>query len=211
VSQIEAVAQQFLRKHWDKREPYVPIEAIIEDRLEIMIDFVHHDDINFIGSIGRLSDGRWMIVVDADLVDTNPNRYRFTLAQELIHLLLHRSVLEAIETWEEAQQFMASLTEKDYSHRIEGPANKCAAAISMPQREFHDEAYLSYQRWYEKVEAAAVIVPEFIQKRVVDDLARHFRVSAPSAKIRLQNWPIRLYEAITDCAAKHLPFLSSPD
>jgi hypothetical protein len=44
-----------------------------------MIDFVHHDDINFIGSIGRLSDGRWMIVVDADLVDTNPNRYRFDL------------------------------------------------------------------------------------------------------------------------------------
>lgn len=206
---IERAAQDFLSTWWSPSEGWVDVETIIERDLGIGIDYFSHDCVEVIGTIARRkSDGRFVIVVNEAIADNKPNLYRFTLAQELSHFLLHRDILESITTPEEARQFHNSLTARQYTE-LEAVVNRCAGAILMPQHQFRDAAHDAYERWFSRIKSQIdKVTPDFLVKRVIDDLAKFYRVSFIAAKIRLQNWPIRLYEDIADSASREQPFLS---
>ena len=213
VSRIETIAQEFLSRYWDPREQFVNIEAIIERDLGMLIEYVDHDSRRILGSVAKhLSDGRYVIIVNESYADDrNACKYRYTLAQEISHILLHRDLLDSIKTTEDAVNFQSSLSPKEYSHKIESPANRCAGAILMPQHQFREAAYDTYEMWFEQTTNVGVISPEFMQKRVVADLAKRFQVNPTPARIRLQNWPIRLYDLIFACARMNQAFLSDSE
>jgi hypothetical protein len=205
---IERIAQEFLSQHWRPLQVWVDIEVIIERDLDAVIDFTSLDLPAIIGSTSRrVSDGRFVIVVQEELPDRNPNRYRFTLAQEVGHLLLHREMLEGVHTRQQAFELHRSLTAEQYS-QLERDANRCAAAILMPQRLFREVAHAAYETWVRKVAQVAHVVPEDLLKRVIDDLAKSFRVSPDAARIRLQQWPLKLDRHIIESAKRRQPFIS---
>ena len=89
---------------------------------------------------------------------------------------------------------------------LESSANWCAAAILMPHRQFSEAAYGAYALWFGRMmEKAGQVSPEFLVKRVVDDLAKLYHVSSQAARIRLQRWPIKLYDDIVESARKKQP------
>lgn len=208
--EIEPIAQKFLSTHWDPSETWVDIEMIIEGPLGLLIDYSRLDSFRTIGAICRRpSDARLVIVVGEELADRNPNRYRFTLAQEVSHLLLHRELLASLTTGEEAMDFHQSLSEAQYG-QMERDVNRCAGAVLMPQHELNHAAYDSYARWFASIRSeVGTVLPTFLQRRVIDDLAKRYRVSFQAAEIRLRQWPIELYDDLLESARKSQPQLSS--
>ena len=200
---IERIAQAFLAEHWSPSERYVDVEAIIERDLRILIDYTTVDALSTVGSIGRRpSDGRLVIVVDERMADGNPNRYRFTLAQELGHVLLHEDILESVQTTEDSLHLQETLTEGEYD-RMERDANWCAGSLLMPQHPFAEAAFDAYAIWFRRMEErVGTILPDVLLKRVVDELAKLYQVSSQAARIRLQRYPIKLYDDIL-LSAKH--------
>ena len=209
---IEKIAHEFLSRYWSPSEQWVDIETIIERDLDVLIDYSACDCFGAIGTIGRRqSDNRLVVVVSEEIADRNPNRYRFTLAQEVGHLLLHESILEAITTPEEALDFHNSLTSEQYE-RLEYDANWCAGAILMPQRQFKDAVSDAYELWFGKMKSQSdKILLDFLAKRVVDDLAKKYRVSSQAARIRLQRYPIRLYDDILESARRSQPCIGTSE
>jgi len=209
LQDIERIAHDFLAKYWDPSERWVDIETIIERDMGLLIDYSAIDSFHAIGGVARrTSDDRLVILVSEELADRDPNRYRFTLAQELSHLLLHREILDAIRTPGQALDFHNSLTPEQYRH-LESDANRCAGAILMPQRQFKDAAHDAYELWFARITATVgKLDPDFFLKRVIDELAKLYQVSAQAARIRLQSWPIRLYQDILESARKHQPSIA---
>ena len=151
VAEIERVVEQFLQQHWHPSQAWVDIERIIEGPLGILIDYTSLDSFQALGSLNRrVSDGRLVIVVAEELADHNPNRYRFTLAQEVSHWLLHGEILDRVRTQQEAIEFHDSLQPDDYK-RLEGSANRCAGAILMPLSQFTASARASYSDWHARL------------------------------------------------------------
>jgi len=208
---IESIAQDFLNRHWDPAQHPVDIEMIVEDSMGMLIEVTEVDALAVLGSIcRRKSDGRFVIVVDEQTFNHRYKIYRFTLAQEVSHFLLHRQLLDSIRTVDDANRFRESLTEEKYRY-LESDANQCAGAILMPQHAFRVAAIESYERWCRKVlQQTGVSLPasaKFLQDRVVTDLASQFDVNPRPARIRLQNYPIKLYQRIADSAAKGVPYI----
>jgi len=208
---IESIAQDFLNRHWDPAQHPVDIEMIVEDSLGMLIEVTEVEGFTVLGSIcRRKSDGRFVIVVDESTFNRRYKIYRFTLAQEVSHFLLHRELLDAIRTVDDANHFRESLTEQQYRY-LESDANRCAGAILMPQRAFCVVAHESYERWCKKVLQTGVGLStsaRFIQDHVVADLASAFDVNPKPARIRLQNHPIKLYKRIADSAARGLSYIA---
>lgn len=207
---IESIAQDFLKKHWDPAKGWVDIEAIAEQELDLLIDFTRAKAFDVLGSICRRHhDGRLVIVVNEDTSNRRPLVYRFTLAQEVSHLLLHKDIIEAITTLDDLADFHESLSDEQYRW-LESDVNRCAAAILMPQHEFTDAACDLYEYWCRQVKSEGVKIrsaARFLQRHIVTDLAKQYQVNPRPARIRLQNWPIQLYDKILKSAGKGLSFV----
>ncbi len=207
VAEIERVAGEFLAKYWKPSDVWVDVETIIERDLGVLIDYPPFEAFPAVGSLARrVSDGRLVIIVSEELANRNPNRYRFTLAQEVSHLLLHQEVVDAIRSQEDVIEFQESLGPDDYKH-MEGNANRCAAAILMPLPQFADAARASYAEWFRRLSQAGSSSAQFLEKHIVDDLAKLYQVSAQAARIRLGNWPVQLDHDIIEYFSRGLPFL----
>lgn len=105
--QLRDQADSVLAKHHPSRQIPVPIEQILEFGFEVMIiplpglQSVHEVDA-FLSK-----DCRRVYVDNSVLEHRSPNRYRFSLAHELGHMVLHQEVFAAIsfstaEGWKRA-------------------------------------------------------------------------------------------------------------
>ena len=204
---IELLADEFLARYWRPSEKWVDIELIIERDLDVLIDYVDAGAFCTLGGLcKRLSDSRFVIVVDEDLADRNPNRYRFTLGQEAGHLILHEDVLAAISTPQEAHEFQQSLDADTYA-QMERDVNRFAGAVLLPRREFSMAARETYAEFLARFAEVGARDFEFFRKMLVDQLAKLYQVSAEVVRIRLKHWPIKLYDSILDSAARGEPEL----
>jgi len=85
---IRPVAEEFLVKYHPKMTVPLPIEEIIE--FDLKIDIVPFPNLQKDYSVeGWLSNDMKTIYVDEGVMDKFENRYRFTLAHELGHRILH--------------------------------------------------------------------------------------------------------------------------
>ena len=100
---LEALAQRFLSEHHASLEPPVPIEEIVE--FDLGLDVVPLPNLHRDFQIESwLSHDTRSIFVDLRQCEEMETRYRFSLAHEVGHLLLHAdlyrgSLLTSFEGW----------------------------------------------------------------------------------------------------------------
>lgn len=184
--QIEAAAAAFLAKHHPSSDIPIPIDEIVELKLEL--DIVTHKDLKKNFSVdGFLSSDLTEIHIDEDHYMGSTNRSRFTLAHEVGHLILHSDEVikcSSIEEWKAAMLGMGT----GYSMKEE-EANYFAGCLLMPRH----KVLASFES-YKKI---AIDEFERLGQKLPDDkllvgyistqVAKMFDVSQQSAQIRLTN------------------------
>jgi RNAse (barnase) inhibitor barstar len=138
--ELAPIAEAFLREHRTWEQIPVPIEEIADLKLGINIcplpGLMRAFDIDAFSSSNFDS-----ITVDEDIYLHNANRYRFSLAHEVSHRLLHRDLFAPYQfsRIEEYIVFQTQLDEKDRA-ALEWQANSLAGHILMPSP-FFDNAF----------------------------------------------------------------------
>jgi hypothetical protein len=129
------------------------------------------------------------IVIDEDLIDWQEATCRFTVAEEIAHYVLHKNQFEQAVSIEQAIRLQRDV-EADL-HHMERNAKWFASAILMPAAPLKRDA----QNVYAQV-ANAVNFRDFetVKKYLRNELAKAYRVSPQAMGIRLENWPLRVYE-----------------
>ncbi len=174
---MRTIAEEFLAKHHQSRFMPVPIERIIDN--DFQIDIVPTPGLHSGFDIDSyITSDFEAIHVDSFVYEERPARFRFSLAHELAHYLIHRSVFRqlsfsSIREWKTVAK---SIPEKEYGI-LEWQANCLAGLILVPS----DELSAEYDRCVDRVEIAGLsfrdnreVSLDFIEKHI----AAHFEVSS---------------------------------
>jgi Zn-dependent peptidase ImmA (M78 family) len=131
-------AEEFLDEFHEERTLPVPIEEIVEFDFELQVIPIDGilDDLEV---DAFLTSDLERIYVDQFVMDHRPTRFRFSLAHELGHFLLHRPLYEqsrirSVKDWETLQ---ASISAEDYSW-FEFQANAFAGLVLVPSPELRE-------------------------------------------------------------------------
>lgn len=139
---VRQKAEALLEEHGHQHVLPVPVELLVERDLGIEIIPIPGFQDRF-GIEGVLSQDLTRISVDEGVMLNVAPRYRFTLAHELGHLILHESeIREHLEgATDDHLMLWETLTETEYK-RAEWQANEFARALLMPsemvQRVFNE-------------------------------------------------------------------------
>lgn len=178
---IKVVAENFLKKYHPKDTYPIPIEEIVEFKLGL--DIIPLPSLHKAFDIdGFLSSDRTSISVDESVYQSRPGRYRFTLAHEVGHFILHKDLYEqhVFETIEEWKKFIEHFPEKDYSW-FEWQAYEFAGLILVPP--YHLNKRLKYH--LKQIESLGIKNEDVITDRAVELLAEDFVVSREVIQRRL--------------------------
>lgn len=143
VLSYEAIRQQanaFLDRYHPSRKLPIPIEDIVDVQLEIFtVPFPGLLEVFEIDAF-TTSDCR-EIHVDAFVYNKRPRRYRFSLAHELGHIVLHQELYQAAQFhWvREWKQFVTSFPGKEY-HWFEYQAYSFSGLVLAPREELEHHA-----------------------------------------------------------------------
>ncbi len=192
ISELERIARQLLEERFSEGVSIpVDIDYLAESEpgvsLDIMLGLRHT-----FGIAGAVvvhpEERRLTILIDQSVADGNAAFYRFTLAEEFSHLVLHRSILEQIKTVEDAARLHAS---PDYYDHLDRNAKWLASALLMPERCLREDSSTLFTR------LRAVIPDEqALAYKLTIRLAQRYNVSQLAMSHRLRNWPLNIYEAI---------------
>jgi len=134
---LRLTADAFLRKHHPSGTLPVPIEQIIESQFGIAIipipNLLRDFDID-----GFLAADMSEISIDEFVYLSRENRARFTLAHELAHILLHRSLLrgQTFRTIDEYKAFRDQFSDEGYQW-LEWQGRSLAGLILAPSKKLH--------------------------------------------------------------------------
>jgi hypothetical protein len=177
-------ADEFLRQHHPTGTVPVPIEPIVEFGFGINIiplPGLHRDhDID-----GFISSNLTEIFVDLFVFESRPTRYRFTLAHELAHLVLHGDALKEVRPRSVAEwrRFVSGLSEKDRGW-LEWQAYCFAGLILVPPTPLATEYRAALRRADEEgidITAHGGMARQYIATHI----GRLFEVSATVVEKRL--------------------------
>ncbi len=175
--QLRVIAERFLAEHHPDGTTPVPVEEIIEFRLGLNIIPVpglrRYFDID-----GYVSKNLRDISVDQYIQESRSDHYRYTLAHELAHVLIHGDIVEQFE-FATIVEWKTLILDVDVDERAvyDGQAHDLGALILVPpvilRREFETDR--------QKVEARGmtlgrVLATENGRRILESDLARRFNV-----------------------------------
>lgn len=202
VSELERLAIDFLKEHcWPAIQIPIDIDLLLEKEPNVAFGYGESLKENY-GVAGTVvkKDGKYLVYIDADIADNNLNFYRFTVAEELAHLRLHRKILDQITDFDEAFELM----EWSGYHKIDRNAKRFAAALLMPGPYLSEDA----RRLYPKlVKVAGFDDPDAIINYLISKLSKKYEVSPQTMKYRLNEWPIEIIEKVVAAMKERLPFL----
>lgn len=200
--QIETLARQFLR---EKCKPVISIpidvDFLMEQESGVVLDCLPHiiERYNVAGVIMR--EGKhFKVYIDEEVMNENPNFYRFTVVEELGHLRLHRPILEQITSFDEA----VKLHEWEGYWEIDRNAKRFAAAVLMPSPYIVEDARTLYK---ELINRVGFRDPSVILKYLVDQLSKRYGVSPKAMGIRLGEWPVKVIEKVELALKEELDYL----
>lgn len=192
--ELRAKADALLGEHHPSAEIPIPIEEIVEFKFDISI--IPVPGIKRVHSIDAyLTKDRKSIRVDESVfVATSPHRFRFSLAHELTHVVLHKEVYEeitfsSVEEWKIA---LASLPEKERNN-LEWHANNLAGLILVPNGPLES----CLRAAVEKARAGGIDLvdrPDIAKGFVSQSIGAEFSVSSIVIERRLELdnlWPPR--------------------
>ena len=127
------------------------------------------------------------ISVDEFVLENRLNRYRFTLAHELGHRVLHREILQAMEfdSIKDWKSQIAQFPEKEYGF-LEYQANTFANCLLVPANELD----LRFDQAVQQIKAAQLDPAEFPDEcldAICTTLGKQFEVSRNVIQNRLTN------------------------
>lgn len=175
--QLRKTAEGYLAKVHPTGELPIPIEDIID--IHEKIDIVPVQGLRDLGHDGYAAKDRKTIYVDRQIYESsNPHRFRFTLAHELAHILLHKQVFEAadfdcIDGW---KAFLSSIPDEALRW-IERQAGMFAGFLLVPTEHLSRE----YAVAAETLEARGIDIRTMPPKSlliVAKSLGTKFRVSS---------------------------------
>lgn len=169
------------RYHASKRIP-IPIERIVE--FELKLDIVPVPSLEEAFEIvGFTSSDLSEITVDEYVYESQANRYRFTLAHEAGHVVLHAGLFKAqrFRTIDDWKGFVRTFPELDLS-RLEWQAHSFAGLVLVPG----DALERVVRDVIRQVKAQGINHErDFANDLVVDVVATRFEVSAEVIQRRL--------------------------
>jgi Zn-dependent peptidase ImmA (M78 family) len=181
---LRKLASDFQTKYNPSSQIPVPIEDIVEFEFGMNIIPVPGLEAGFEIDSYITSDLQ-DICVDEDIYKSQESRYRFSLAHELSHRLLHADIFKQLsfKTVKEWKQMAGLIPEKEYSW-IEIQAYNYAGLLLVPGPELKD----AFLEACENAAAAGIELTTSDQARKVtfSHLGRQFNVSAPVIKKRLK-------------------------
>ena len=190
-SDLRRRAGDFLRTHHPAGTIPVPIEEIVEFRYRM--DIIPVPGLQDAFEVdGFISSDLKTITVDASMQKHRPGRYRFTLAHELAHAVLHRRIFLAnrfgrVEDW---KRFQRDLDEADRGW-LEYQAYAFAGLILVPTESLLAE-YQKALRVAGRAGLSLQSAGEVARPYIANWLARRFDVSSQVVEKRLNKddlWP----------------------
>lgn len=162
---LRAHAENFLERYHPSLVIPIPIEVIVERDLKIQIVPIPGLRRTFHIDAFITSDFKEIHVDETQMTDYE-QRYRFTLAHEVGHLILHRSIYNSLDitsesTWRAAQSNMGNKSIGD----LEYQANSFASYLLVPDSVLND-------------------YPPGVAS--LQDIADAFNVSLEAAEVRLR-------------------------
>jgi hypothetical protein len=151
-----------------------------------------------LGTIWRDSQGRYWVVVDEHLMDHLEARYRFTVAEEVSHYILHKEHIDAAKDAGGAIRLQEKLKE-NYRY-VEANTRRLAACLLMPRAPLRGDAASAYR---EVVGVVGYRNLEAVKRQVTDMLRRKYVVSSQAMEYRLRHHPLRVYEALDAAFRAH--------
>lgn len=190
---VEARAESVLQKARAVIAIGVPIE--VEDLLERYFDLRLYIGKPYeIGQgesvLGAIFFDRREVFINDELLEA-PGRYRFTLAHEIGHWVLHQNVVDPIEyAWEfvPGHRYRGRLVlcrAGDFSP-VERQANMFAAALLMPRWSFVKATQEEAEELGLVREGSGYLITAEQCNQLSRALARHFAVSVEAARYRLE-------------------------
>ncbi len=192
--QTRTSAGRFLDSYHPSRSLPIPIEHIIDNKLAI--DIVPIPGLlNLLKQVsslaGFISGDLKTIYVDEYIYQSVPTMYRFTLAHEIGHAILHRNVFKGrqIEGADDWVEFMMSLQEDDYSYKwYEMQANNFAGLVLVPENRLEESIKKTIKSLHHKIEQAKKGLQngEMIWEYLGEATADEFGVSAAVIDMRIK-------------------------
>ncbi len=204
VAELERRANALLAEHFGG-DPPIPVDIdLLAERLDgVLLDYARalREDHGLDGMVLRDVDtGELLILIDEWLADHNPNRYRMTVAEEVAHIVLHRPLVDAIDSIETFR----CLQRHAKAPEIERNAKRFAAALLMPGDAVTGAAREVYPKL---VKTAGFGDVQAVLKFMATLLAKQFEVSTETMSYRLREWPMRIFERVEDAVKNGLSFL----
>lgn len=170
---IEKIAADFLHKYHPKDAYPTPIEEIVEFMLGI--DIIPIPGLHEIIEInGFISSDLSNISVDEYVYKHRQGRYRFTLAHEVGHAIMHEGVYRhrGFNTTGDWKNFMETFPENEWSW-LEWQANQFAGLVLVPSH--HLEKRIKHHS--KQFKALDIKNEDVIMDRIVELLSHDFMVS----------------------------------
>ena len=188
-NQLRAAAEAFLKRYHPSKKVPVPIEQMIEFQMGLDIvplpGLLEAYDVD-----GFTSSDLSEISVDQFVYEHRPTRYRFTLAHEVGHVVLHADLFKAhrfrgIEAW---KRFLMGVPELDY-RRLEWQAYSFGGLVLVPGDVLHQELKLAARQ----VKAQGLSQEtDFAKALMTNIMATRFGVSSEVIERRLGYEQIKL-------------------
>lgn len=192
---IDNKARKFLNEHSAYNKIPIEIESIID--IDMKMDIIPLPGLKklFDDAIDAfLSVDLTTIYVDEFISDKRENRYRFTLAHEIGHKILHPEVYQSLNynTLDSAKNIILTLN-RQYPI-FESQADEFAGRILVPRKELR-YIFDKYQKSSQEIVLEEM--PEFdlinsigyqeaVNISLISELSKNFRVSEPAISIRLR-------------------------
>ncbi len=201
TTQIEDAARRLLCERFPAGIPIpVDVDYLLEAEPGITLDI--QPGLSEQGVPGLIlnhpAERQLTVYIDARVADGLATFYRFTVAEELAHIRLHRSVLAGVRTMED---FLALYHSEAY-HYLDRNAKRLAGSLLMPEENLRADARAAFE----------VLRPRYttakdLQRQLKIRLAQRYIVSWEAMDIRLRNWPLQIHHAIEEAFERGLTSL----
>ncbi len=178
---IKKIAEDFLKKYHPGSSCPIPIEEIIEFKLKL--DIIPLPGLHKTFEIdGFLAADRMSISVDEGVYQSRPGRYRFTLAHEVGHFILHKELYDErrFKSTGEWKDFVSQFPEKEYAW-FEWQAYEFAGLILVPGHHLEKR----FRHHVKQLKDLGIRSENVILYRAAELLAKDFLVSPEVIQRRL--------------------------
>ena len=189
-SDYKQIAHQFLAKHGFLSKATLPmdIEALIDKAgITILPVSSMYKDFGVKGAVLKKKEG-FDIAIDEQHYEEQEYYFRFTLAEELSHILLHPRLVAGILSLEDVQSFHQSFTDEEYK-KIEQQARTLASQLLLPSQIFDDFVLNWVDKNIDHVRSASIYSKADLSEYIADGLYKPLSLSKDVVRFSITRFP----------------------